>query len=391
LSVVLLGVWPGRVLEAQGRAMAPEHMLALTASERRGREIYSREGCAYCHTQQIRFLHADMQRFGAPTLAWETRLDYPHLWGTRRIGPDLAREGGTHTQDWHLAHLFSPRALVPDSIMPGYPSLFDGAADRPRQSARDLVAYLETLGRARELAGPEGAARARQACDCEDDEMLAMALSVSTPLNSSAARPRRSGDAPQVPAAGDLERGRELFVADCAGCHGAAGTGDGPGAAALRPRPAALKQHSYARARVVDALWNGVAGTSMPAWRDYPPADLAAVADFVRSLDATAADDGAAAEQLALGAAVYAANCVQCHGVAGDGRGTAVAELKIAPTDFHAQRPSFAIATEALARGVAGTQMAPWTDRLSEEQRAGVARYVRSLYEGDGARPGAAR
>ena len=93
MSVALLGVWPGRVLEAQSRAMAPEHVLALTASEQRGREIYGREGCAYCHTQQIRYLHTDMLRFGAPTLAWETRFDYPHLWGTRRIGPDLARAG----------------------------------------------------------------------------------------------------------------------------------------------------------------------------------------------------------------------------------------------------------------------------------------------------------
>jgi cbb3-type cytochrome oxidase cytochrome c subunit len=164
LSVLLLGVWPGRALEQQSLAMAPEHVLALTVSEQRGRDIYSREGCAYCHTQQIRYLHTDMMRFGLPTLAWETRLDYPHLWGTRRIGPDLARQGGTRTQDWHFAHLFSPRALAPDSVMPAYRSLFDGSADRPRQSARDLVAYLETLGRARSCRPRE--AHAREACNC---------------------------------------------------------------------------------------------------------------------------------------------------------------------------------------------------------------------------------
>ena len=66
MSVVLLGVWPRRVLEAETRAMAPDHALALTASETRGRAIYGREGCAYCHTQQVRYLHADMTRFGAP-------------------------------------------------------------------------------------------------------------------------------------------------------------------------------------------------------------------------------------------------------------------------------------------------------------------------------------
>ena len=145
LSVTLLGIWPSRVLEEQTRQMLPEHPLGLSASELRGRKIYSREGCAYCHTQQVRFVESDMQRFGAPTLAWETRLDYPHLWGTRRIGPDLARETGTHPQDWHFAHFFSPRAVVRDSVMPAYPSLFDGSPDRPTQDARDLVAYLQSL------------------------------------------------------------------------------------------------------------------------------------------------------------------------------------------------------------------------------------------------------
>ena len=113
LSIVVLGVWPGRVLDRQMRDMAPTAQLLLTASEQRGRLVYGREGCAYCHTQQVRFLHADMQRFGAPTLAWETQVDYPHLWGTRRIGPDLARETAVQTEDWHYAHLFDPRALAP--------------------------------------------------------------------------------------------------------------------------------------------------------------------------------------------------------------------------------------------------------------------------------------
>src|SRR5215207_9899077 len=159
LSVVLLGYWPKQVLDAQTRAMGPEFVLELTASALRGRAIYAREGCAYCHTQQIRYLAADHERFGAPTLAWETRRDYPHLWGTRRIGPDLSRAAGTRPDDWQLAHLFAPRAVVAQSVMPAYASLFDGAPDRPRQEARDLVTYLNTLGRARELAGAEGESR----------------------------------------------------------------------------------------------------------------------------------------------------------------------------------------------------------------------------------------
>lgn len=387
MSVVLLGVWPSRVLEQQSQAMAPEHVLALSASEQRGREVYSREGCAYCHTQQVRYLHADMLRFGAPTLAWETRQDFPHLWGTRRIGPDLARQSNVHPQDWHFAHLFSPRAIVPDSVMPAYPSLFDGAADRPRQAARDLVAYLDSLGRARELAGPEGEARARAGCNCPDDEMAAMALSGSMPLNASPARTRPRGDVPSVPSSSDAARGRALFTANCASCHGAAGRGDGPGAATLRPRPVNLAQHVYSRDRVLDALWNGVAGTSMQAWRDHPPADLAAIADEVLRLREVAGTAPPGPDDLSLGARVFATHCVQCHGERGDGRGSAAAELRIAPTDFRAQQPSLAAALRALAQGVEGTQMAPWTDRLNEAERLAAAHFIRTLYRGD--QPGA--
>ena len=170
MSVLLLGVWPGRVLEQQIRGTSPDHPLALTASEQRGRTVYAREGCAYCHTQQIRYLPNDVARFGAATLAWETIFDYPHLWGTRRIGPDLSREGSVRSADWQLSHLYAPRTLVADSVMPAFPWLFDGAPDRPRQEAQDLLAYLETLGRNRALAGPEGEARARAACNCSDEE-----------------------------------------------------------------------------------------------------------------------------------------------------------------------------------------------------------------------------
>jgi len=227
MSVALLGIWPGRVLENQTRSMSPQHPLGLTVSEKRGREIYGREGCAYCHTQQIRYLHTDMARFGAPTLAWETRFDYPQLWGTRRIGPDLSREGGTHSDDWHFAHLDAPRNLVPDSVMPAYPTLFDGSPDRPRQEARDVVSYLNTLGRARELAGPEGEAHARAACKCPDDEMAQMAFHAAA-LNANPARALRQGAAPKMGAAGNLDLGKQLYVHNCSGCHGVRGEADGP-------------------------------------------------------------------------------------------------------------------------------------------------------------------
>jgi cytochrome c oxidase cbb3-type subunit II len=381
MSVALLGIWPGRVLEEETRAMSPSHPLALTVSERRGRGIYSREGCAYCHTQQIRYLRSDMARFGAPTLAWETRFDYPHLWGTRRIGPDLAREGGTHSEDWHFAHLFGPRALVEDSVMPAYPSLFDGSPDRPRQEARDLVAYLETLGRARELAGPEGEAHARAACNCPADEMAQMAFHAAE-LNANPARARRQGAAPKLAAAGNQDRGRQLYLRNCAGCHGTRGEADGPGASGLHPRPANLAGHEYTVDHLGYVLWNGVAGTAMQAWRNLSAEDLASVAQIVRGFHAVTEEPALPGNIVELGARVYADNCAQCHGERGAGDGPAVAELRTTPADFRGARPSLAESLRAVRNGVEGTQMAPWTGRLDEAELSAVAYYVRGFFQG---------
>ena len=378
LSVALLGVWPARLLDQQTAAMAPEKPLEPTTSEKRGRAVYAREGCAYCHTQQIRYLHADMARFGAPTLAWETRRDTPHLWGTRRIGPDLSRVGGTRSLDWQYAHLYAPRAIVASSVMPGYPALFDGAADRPRQDARDLVAYLDSLGRARELAGPEGEARAREGCNCPDDEMQRMAF--EGPLNTHPARAIRTREAAPALAGGDLERGQALYGRHCATCHGATGAGDGPGARSLVPAPAKLAEHVYTTERLADVMWHGVAGSAMPAWRDYSTEDRAALAVAVQTLSAPRPEPEVPAHLVTLGREVYAANCVQCHGADGDGRGSAADKLTMAPANFTVQRLSLTEAVRVLREGIHGSPMAPWTTRLTDAERLAAAHYVRSLF-----------
>lgn len=382
LSVLLLGYWPKRVLDADAKAMAPEAALPLSASEERGRAVYAREGCAYCHTQQVRYLDVDEARFGAPTLAWETRFDYPHLWGTRRIGPDLARAGGNHSDDWHYQHFFAPRSVVSLSVMPAYPGLFNGSSREPRQEARDLVAYLNSLGRARELAGPEGEAHARDACNCADDEMMQMAF--HGPINASPARTRRSREVPALPATGDLAQGQALYRDHCASCHGTSGNGDGPGAAGLSPAPANLAEHEYSPARLAQALWNGVSGTAMPGWRDHPPADLASIVVAVQALRAPAADAAPAQGTLEQGAAVYQQHCAQCHGARGDGLGTAAGSLTVAPADFTAQRATLTRATTAVRRGVPGTPMAPFTTELSDEDVTAVAHYIRSLFAPQG-------
>jgi mono/diheme cytochrome c family protein len=268
--------------------------------------------------------------------------------------------------------------------MPSYPWLFDGAPDRPKQGARDLVAYLQSLGRARELSGPEGEARARERCNCSDDGMLQMAF--ASTLNASPARPRTGGsDVPALPADVDERRGRLLYTANCASCHGLRGGGDGPGAASLLPAPSDLSAHEYTTARLADVLWNGVAGTAMQAWRDYPPGDLASIARVVQGFHA--AQDAAVPDGLvAIGERVYAENCVQCHGRDGRGDGSAAAELIIAPTNFRAQRPNMDRSLRALRDGIRGTRMASWTGRLSESEIVAVAAYTRRFFEAGGGR-----
>jgi len=85
-----------------------------------GRDIYVREGCYLCHSQQIRPFRDEVERYGHYSLAAESMYDHPFQWGSKRIGPDLARVGGKYSSDWHYAHLADPRDVVPESIMPSY-------------------------------------------------------------------------------------------------------------------------------------------------------------------------------------------------------------------------------------------------------------------------------
>jgi cbb3-type cytochrome c oxidase subunit III len=384
MSILLLGVWPGRALEEQIQQTSPTHPLALTSSEERGRKIYSREGCAYCHTQQIRYTQADVNRFGRATLAWETIFDYPHLWGTRRIGPDLAREASVRSQDWQLSHLYAPRTVVADSVMPAFTWLFDGAPDRPKQEALDLIEYLETLGKNRALAGKEGEAQALAKCNCSDDEKrFAFAPAA---LNANPARARRAGDYPRLATSSDTALGQQVYTRYCANCHGIRGQGDGPGAAGIHPQPVNLAEQEYTLDRLGFALWNGVAGTAMPAWRDLKPEELSAVASVVRGFHPLQPEPPIPQPVLDFGARVYASRCAQCHGEKGDGNGSAASKFPIAATNFQAQRPTIAASLRALRNGIEGTPMAPWSTELSEAELSAVAYYVRSFYAGGAGR-----
>ncbi len=125
----------------QAEAIEPlPGVVPFPALELAGRESYLREGCVNCHSQMVRTLRFETERYGHYSLAGESVYDRPFLWGSKRTGPDLARVGGRYSEDWHRIHLIDPRAVVPESNMPGFPWLEKSPVD-----ANDLVAKMRTL------------------------------------------------------------------------------------------------------------------------------------------------------------------------------------------------------------------------------------------------------
>jgi cytochrome c oxidase cbb3-type subunit 2 len=126
-----------------------EGMRPYTPLELAGRDIYIREGCYLCHSQMIRSLRDEVERYGHYSLAAESMYDHPFQWGSKRTGPDLARVGGKYSDEWHVAHLDNPRAVVPESIMPAYPWLakreldYKDIADRLTVLREEGVPYTD--------------------------------------------------------------------------------------------------------------------------------------------------------------------------------------------------------------------------------------------------------
>lgn len=119
-------------------------MRPLTPLELAGQNIYIREGCNGCHSQQVRPLRDEVERYGHYSLAAESMYDHPFLWGSKRTGPDLARVGGKYSDEWHVAHLIRPRDVVPESIMPSYRFLMEKGADI--YDIRDKMKALRLAG-----------------------------------------------------------------------------------------------------------------------------------------------------------------------------------------------------------------------------------------------------
>ena len=142
----------------------------LTALELEGRDIYIREGCNVCHSQMIRPFRAETERYGHYSVAGEFVWEHPFLWGSKRTGPDLARVGGRYSDEWHRAHLYNPRDVVPESIMPPYHWLFENTLDGKHTA--DKMKALRIVGVPYTDADIEGA-QAAVAGKAEVDAVVA--------------------------------------------------------------------------------------------------------------------------------------------------------------------------------------------------------------------------
>lgn len=146
LLAVIVTVLIGGIIEIvplfrQETVIEPvEGMRPYTPLELAGYNIYIREGCYNCHSQQIRPLRDEVARYGHYSLAAESMYDHPFQWGSKRTGPDLARVGGKYSDAWHVEHMRAPRSVVPESIMPSYSFLLERGA-----TLYDLPSHLKTL------------------------------------------------------------------------------------------------------------------------------------------------------------------------------------------------------------------------------------------------------
>lgn len=120
----------------------------LAGAMRLGRKVYVGEGCWHCHSQFVRPVSNEERRWGPVSKSWEyqNELQRPVMFGTRRVGPDLSREGGRRSSDWHAVHFFKPTMVSDRSPMPNYPWLFDGSPDKPNERGLALIAYVQWLG-----------------------------------------------------------------------------------------------------------------------------------------------------------------------------------------------------------------------------------------------------
>jgi cytochrome c oxidase cbb3-type subunit 2 len=193
-----------------------ENLKPFTPLQLAGRDVYQREGCMGCHTQTVRPLASEVARYGEYSKAGEFAYDRPHLWGSKRTGPDLARVGGKYNDAWHYRHFEDPQAIVPKSNMPRYGFLFKAKVDAA--AVRSHMAALSLPSSDADYAGLG-----------EKSEMDALVAYMQWLGHAVARKSAFTVDLAMVnPIAGDaaaLARGKKLFLDNCAACHGDEGEG----------------------------------------------------------------------------------------------------------------------------------------------------------------------
>jgi cytochrome c oxidase cbb3-type subunit I/II len=300
--------------------------------QQRGRAVYTREGCWYCHSQYVRPVAGETRRWGPITQAGEYAFDLPHLFSTRRIGPDLSRVGLKYSDSWHLAHFWNPRMLSPDSIMPRYTALFDGPyparivtdsnGDRTLErtlaterlfdfSAAEQVLltanaegllYVPELGKYPVIFIPNDEFTGDLVELVADTEDLRALVAYLQKLGTNRGKwrdrfePQRM-EASQVTVPRSEEwiaHGREVYRRRCLGCHGAQGDGNGPAATFMhRDRPrnftwGVFKLRLTPSGSLPDdgdllrTITRGIRGTAMPSWHELQEKDRLAVIQYIK-------------------------------------------------------------------------------------------------------------
>ncbi|MDO3377499.1 cbb3-type cytochrome c oxidase subunit II [Geoalkalibacter halelectricus] len=228
-----------------------EGVTPYTPLELAGRDVYIREGCNNCHTQTIRPLVAEVLRYGDYSRAGEFVHDRPHLWGSRRTGPDLARIGGKYPDAWHYQHMADPTSMVPRSNMPAY--AFLNAREVDPELIRRKMGVLRFPYTVEQISGLRG--------KTEMDAIVAYMQKLGTGMEQSVAAvvaaPAVAEENPFADDAQALREGADLYRQHCVACHGAQLQGGiGPSLNALGMGDADLFQ----------VIFNGIVEYGMPAY-----------------------------------------------------------------------------------------------------------------------------
>jgi cytochrome c oxidase cbb3-type subunit I/II len=307
-----------------------------TELEQIGRQVYILEGCWYCHSQFVRPVTGETRRWGPVSQAGEYAFDVPHLFSTRRIGPDLTRVGLKYSDEWHIAHFWNPRMLSPDSIMPRFVGLFDVPSERVRivdddagNRTLEQNAVTETIfdfgnkdtaeERLQLTPNAEGLLFVPErgkypVIFTPNDEYTGdtVQLAVMTrelegviaylqKLGMNRGKWRDVFEPQQLEASQfGLPRseewiayGKEVYERRCVGCHGVTGDGNGPGATFMykfRPRNFQLAVFKFRLVKgplptdgdLMRTITRGVRGTAMPTWHDLPVEDRLAVIQYIK-------------------------------------------------------------------------------------------------------------